>query len=37
VNAAIADLYFLTQLGAPRRELMLTTREFYDIFTKTLA
>jgi hypothetical protein len=37
VNAAIAELYFLTQLTAPRRELTLTTKQFYGIFTRALA
>ena len=37
MNAAIAELYFLTQLTAPRRELTLTTKQFYGIFTRALA
>lgn len=32
----IAELYFLTLVQAPRRQLILTTEAFYDIFTRTL-
>jgi hypothetical protein len=36
VSSAIAELYFLTLVAAPRRLLVLTTPEFYTIFTKAL-
>src|SRR4051812_434502 len=34
VNACIAELYFLTLVEAPTRQLILTTAEFYEIFTR---
>lgn len=37
VNSAVAELYFLSLISAPTRLLILTTPEFYDIFTRTLA
>jgi len=37
VNAAVAELYFLSLIPAPTRLLILTTPEFHDIFIRTLA
>ena len=37
INGCIADLYYLSLLGAPVRRLVLTNREFYEIFVKRMA
>lgn len=36
VNGSIADLYYLSLVGAPIRWLVLTNPEFYAIFTKRM-
>jgi hypothetical protein len=37
VHAAISELYFLSLVDAPARQLILTTPDFYEIFIRTLS
>jgi hypothetical protein len=36
IKDCVAELYFLSMINAPRRVLILTTPDFYDIFTKVM-
>ncbi len=37
VNSCIADLWYLGLISAPRRLLVLTSPDFYDLFTRRMA
>jgi hypothetical protein len=36
INSSVADVYYLSLVDAQNRLLVLTTREFFDLFTKKM-